>query len=116
MPTLTLKTYTAHPAGTFRAKITGIEEDQAQHGPIYKIDFETERGECRAIVSAKYSVKSKLGKLVECAFGKAPVSLELDDLIGRELRIVVEHREEDGATYDRVTDFRPISGDPFQGE
>src|SRR5690349_16376057 len=102
MATLTLKSY-AHPEGTFAARIIDVMEDESRHGPVYKVRLRTDEGDCQALVSAKYSPKSKLARLVRCALGNVPEEINTDDLIGAQLRITVEHRDIEGVAFDRVT-------------
>jgi hypothetical protein len=113
-----LKVYTPHPEGMFPATIIRFEEDELQHGPVFKVGFETTEGEVGTVFSQNYSEKSKFGVFVEKVLGKRPEDLDSDALIGKKVQILVEHVTKEGRVYDSIPKFMAMGQkpDPFDSE
>lgn len=103
-----LKSSDPHPAGVYVATITRVvAEDEGKFGPQLKVGMATEAGEICVLASQYYSAKSKLGKIVQAAFGSLPEDLVTEALIGAKLTVVIEHEKRGDDTWDKATAFLP---------
>ena len=102
--------------GDYRAKFTGYEEDEGEHGPFVKLFFELLDEEhagkiLTGIAYTKFNPMSKLFAWTQALLGR-PIEdgeeIDLDDLVGRECMLDIEHRKTERGTFERVVAVRPV--------
>ena len=99
----------------YRDKFTGYEEDEGIHGPFVKWYFEVLDEEypgrsLKGISSTAFNPMSKMWAWVQALLGR-PIEdgeeLELDDLIGRECLLDIDHHKTERGTFERIVGVRP---------
>lgn len=113
---LKAESYEAMDVGDYRAKFTRYEEDEGIHGEMIKwfFDCQDEDYEGRTISgisSTAFNPMSKMYAWVQALMGR-PIEdgeeIDLDDLIGREVMIDVDHKLTERGTFERIAGLRPV--------
>ena len=108
--------YTAVEIGDYRAKFTRYEEDEGIHGAMVKwfFDLQDEEYEGRSISgisSTSFNPMSKMWAWVQALLGR-PIEdgeeIDLDELIGREVMIDVDHKVTERGTFEKIAGLRPV--------
>ena len=92
-----------HPAGSFKAVISSIEETEGQYGKQFKFHINTDitfRELGYALfyfTSQNFTAKSKLGQLIYSVLGQKPEDyrgeeLDLQELVNRTFTVKIEHQ------------------------
>lgn len=101
--------------GEYAATVTKIEDLDTQYGPAYKIHFDlgdgiTLTGLCN--VPDNFSPKSKVYQWYCAAMGVKELDedeeVDIDAMIGRKCRVLVEQREGKERTWATVTKVMPL--------
>jgi hypothetical protein len=102
--------------GDYRAKFTRYEEDEGIHGAMVKwfFDLQDEDYQGRSISgisSTAFNPMSKMWAWVQALLGR-PIEdgeeIDLDDLIGREVMIDVDHKQTERGTFEKIAGLRPV--------
>ena len=108
--------YEPMEVGDYRATFTRYEEDEGIHGPMVKwfFDLQDEDYEGRSISgisSTSFNPMSKMWAWVQALLGR-PIEdgeeIDLDELIGREVMIDVDHKQTERGTFERIASLRPV--------
>ena len=92
-----------HPAGSFKAVISSIEETEGQYGKQFKFHINTEITFQELgyalfyFTSQNFTAKSKLGQLIYSVLGQKPEDyrgeeLDLQELVNRTFTVKIEHQ------------------------
>ena len=118
MATIAQTRFECVDAGTYRARVDGVELTEGEFGPQLKFKFGlAEEGfedvTLLAWASAKLSPKSKLYGWVNAlifAGAGVPADFDLDtgELVGKECQLLVEVTKKDTGEYNKVKDVLPI--------
>lgn len=116
-------TYELHPTGVYTGTVYSVQFEDGDYGPrvkmIVETDAETENEDPLAVwhfMSQNFSKKSKLGKTVTgilgCKFEEIPDNFDLETLIGKKAKVVVEHTEAtSGNECAKIASFFPVDGE-----
>ena len=96
-----------HPTGNFQALISNVEETEGLYGKQFKFVIDTdltmkELGySLYYYTSQKFSTRSKLGQLIHSVLGETPEDyrgheLDLQQMIGHQLIVKIEHQVKNG--------------------
>lgn len=103
--------------GDYRARYTGYEKvDEGQHGPFVKhfftiLDEEYAHRSLKGVTSTAFNPMSKLWAWVQALLGRSiedGEEIDLDDLVGRECWLDIEHQRTDRGVFERIVGVRPI--------
>jgi hypothetical protein len=102
--------------GSYEAIFTRYEEDEMEHGPVYKLFFkitndeEYEGKELSRLVSQKFNPKSNLFQTVLALLGR-PIRpgevIDLDDLVGRPCVLNIGHNVKERGTFEQIDGVNP---------
>lgn len=108
--------------GEYDAEVSGIRNQDGQHGPMARIEFtlsadeEFDAHRVSGLASMKLSEGTKLGRWVAAILGRMPdigEEVTIEDLLHKHCRVVVGHKvSSDGKVFANVVDVLP-SGIPF---
>jgi hypothetical protein len=102
--------------GDYRATFTRYEEDEGMHGPMIKWFFELDDEDypgrtISGISSTAFNPMSKMYAWVQALMGR-PIEdgeeIDLDDLVGRQVMIDVDHKQTERGTFERIAGLRPV--------
>ena len=122
MPIIEQTTWEVIPMGEYPAVIADVRLTDGMFGQQCEFVFCLEGGDfdgsfVKAWTSAKFSIKSKLFRWAEAAFGGAEIppeyNLDTADLAGRRvnLRVTIKSKD-DGTEFNKVDDVRPYRAVP----
>jgi len=102
--------------GSYEAVFTHYEEDEMEHGPVYKLYFEITNDEeyqgkeLSRLVSQKFNPKSNLFQTVQGLLGR-PIRpgevIDLDELIGRPCVLNIGHNVKERGTFEQIDGVNP---------
>jgi hypothetical protein len=102
--------------GSYEAVFTRYEEDEMEHGPVYKLYFKItndeayEGKELSRLVSQKFNPKSNLFQTVQGLLGR-PIrpaeEIDLDDLIGGSCVLNIGHNVKERGTFEQIDGVNP---------
>jgi hypothetical protein len=102
--------------GSYEAHFTRYEEDEMEHGPVFKLFFkivnddEYEGRELSRLVSQKFNPKSNLFQTVQGLLGR-PIrpseKIVLDDLVGRPCVLNIGHNIKERGTFEHIDGVNP---------
>ncbi len=110
--------------GDYRARFTGYEEDEGVHGPFVKWYFEVLDEEyagrsLKGVTSTSFNPLSKMWAWVQALLAR-PIEdgeeIDLDDLVGREVMLDIEHQKTERGTFERIAGVRPVRKRKDEGE
>jgi hypothetical protein len=118
MPKLTYEEMDYEPMdiGSYEGVFTRYEEDEMEHGPVYKLFFrvmndeEYEGKELSRLVSQKFNPKSNLFQTVQGLLGRPIRSgeeVELDELVGRPCVLNIGHNVKERGTFEKIDGVNP---------
>ena len=118
MPKLTYEQMDCEPMdiGSYEAIFTRYEEDEMEHGPVFKLYFkitndeEYQGKELSRLVSQKFNPKSNLFQTVQGLLGR-PIrpgeEIDLDDLLGRPCVLNIGHNVRERGTFEQIDGVNP---------
>lgn len=90
-------------AGVYEATISGVETKEGKFGPVLVVAFKLDDGRLLdSLFPLPAKVSNRTGLLIKKALGETK-RLDSDALIGKKVKIFVEHVERNGHTYANVT-------------
>jgi hypothetical protein len=102
--------------GSYEAIFTRYEEDEMEHGPVFKLCFkitndeEYQGKELSRLVSQKFNPKSNLFQTVQGLLGQ-PIrpgeELDLDELVGRPCVLNIGHNVKERGTFEQIDGVNP---------
>jgi rubrerythrin len=102
--------------GSYKAVFTRFEEDEMEHGPVFKLYFKIandephEGKELSRLVSQKFNPKSNLFQTVQGLLGR-PIrpgeEIDLDDLLGRPCVLNIGHNVKERGTFKQIDGVNP---------
>jgi len=102
------KVYQTLEAGIYEATITEVVQETGDYGEQIKFTFTLDNSDTTLLAwaGASLSNKSKLGRWVSSIYGQLPDELDIENLEGRPVNIVVTVvNRPDGSTTNRVTEI-----------
>jgi hypothetical protein len=108
--------YEPMEVGDYLAKFTRYEEDEGIHGAMVKWFFTLEDEDysgrtISGISSTSFNPMSKMWAWVQALLAR-PIEdgeeIDLDDLIGRQVMIDVDHKQTERGTFERIASLRPV--------
>jgi len=118
MPKLTYEEMDYEPMdiGFYEGVFARYEEDEMEHGPVFKLFFkitndeEYEGKEVSRLVSQKFNPKSNLFQTVQGLLGR-PIrpgeEIDLDDLLGRPCVLNIGHNVRERGTFEQIDGVNP---------
>jgi hypothetical protein len=67
-----------------------------------------DQGTIQKTMNYKFHPKSTLGQFLEALLGEIPTSINSDDLVHKQLRVTVIHKEKDGDSFANITAFKKM--------
>jgi len=114
--TIEKKSYEIPDPGTYSAQITSVTLEDGEYGEQIRFSWDAVDGAFEDLwyfCSKTLSQQSKLGKLCvtlrNCDFSDLPSQVEIEDLIGKEGQVVIEHStsKSSGNVYAKITTVLP---------
>ena len=89
--------------GVYDAKISEVGIIDGRFGERLQVEFELDDGRStKGFFPTKATPSNKTGSLCEKALGQCRTA-DSDELLGKTVQILIEHKQSDGRTYSNVT-------------